>query len=142
MPVQIEGLSDDAWATQIRPPQVDVLLTLRTVTQRLELERLPVQVLVAPGEIGSWNIEIDESDRDLVGVMVEGPVESIQLLRDKKAQPRAFVQLTFEDLERGIKAKPAQIMNLPPGCRVVSPERLVGFQIRRSPTISDGATPE
>jgi hypothetical protein len=130
--VDVDGLASGAWSTSIEPAQVDVLLTLKTVTSRLELGRLPVQVLLAPGEIGSWQVEIDETDRDLVGVLVEGPIEGIEALRSGTVQPRAFVQLSFEDLERGINGKPAQIMNLPPGCRVVSTPRVVGLRISRS----------
>ncbi|MFG0299144.1 MAG: hypothetical protein ACF8K1_06050 [Phycisphaerales bacterium JB047] len=131
--VEIEGIAPSDWATSISPAQVDVLLTLKTVTQRLELDPLPVQVLIAPGEIGDWRVEIDDTDRDLVGVLIEGPVEGIEALRSKSTRPRAYVLLSFEDLERGVSAKPAQIMNLPPGCRVVSPERTVGLRISREP---------
>lgn len=140
--VGIEGVESSQWSTTIEPAQVDVLVTLKTVTLRLELGRLPVQVLLAPAEIGSWRVEIDETDRDLVGVMVEGPVEGIEALRNGTAQPKAFVSLSFEDLERGVNAKPAQIMNLPPGCRVVSSERVVGLAITREPGRSDESEPE
>lgn len=131
--VEIEGIAPTDWATSISPAQVDVLLTLKTVTQQLELDPLPVQVLIAPGEIGDWRVEIDDTDRDLVGVLIEGPVEGVEALRSKSTRPRAYVLLSFEDLERGVSAKPAQIMNLPPGCRVVSPERTVGLRISREP---------
>ena len=136
--VEIEGVSPTDWSTTISPTQVDVLLTLKTVTQRLVLDPLPVQVLLAPGEIGGWRVDIDDTDRDLVGVEIEGPVEAIEALRSKSIRPRAYVQLSFEDLERGVSAKPAQIMNLPPGCRVVSPERTVGLRISREATTEPG----
>lgn len=131
--VEIEGVDASSWAATIDPSQVDVLLELKSVTQQLELDALPVQVLIAPGEVGRWGVEIDAADRDLIGVLVAGPVEAIEALRTKAVRPRALVSLTFEDLERGISGKPAQIMNLPPGCRVVSPERTVGLRITRMP---------
>ena len=130
---EIEGIGPADWSTSIDPAQVDVLLTLKTVTQQLELDPLPVQVLIAPGEVGTWIVEIEDTDRDLVGVMIEGPVEGIEALRTKSIRPRAYVSLSFEDLERGVGSKPAQIMNLPPGCRVISPERIVGLRITRDP---------
>lgn len=129
--VEIAGISTDDWATTIEPSQVDVLLTLKTITQQLELDPLPVQVLIAPGEIGTWRVEIDDTDRDLLGVVVEGPVEGIEALRNKSVRPRAYVSLSFEDLERGVRSSPAQIVNLPLGCRVVSPERTIGLSITR-----------
>ncbi len=129
--VDVEGIQPGAWSTTIQPAQVDVLITLKSVTQQLELGRLPVQVLLAPAEVGAWRVEIEETDRDLVGVLVEGPVDQIAALRDGTIRPQAFVSLSFEDLERGINAKPAQIMNLPPGCRLVGPQRVVGLSISR-----------
>ncbi len=129
--VEIDGIDAETWATTIEPAQVDVYVTLKSVTQRLELDPLPVQIMIAPGEIGRWQVDIDDSDRDLIGVVVEGPVAGIEALRTKAVRPRAFVTLSFEDLERRINAKPAQIMNLPPGCRVVGTERVVGLQIDR-----------
>ncbi len=129
--VEIEGINADTWATSIEPAQADVLITLRSVTQQLELDQIPVQVLIAPGEIGRWQIEIDDTDRDLIGIVVEGPVDAIEALRTKAVRPRAYVSLNFEDLERGIESKPAQIVNLPVGCRVLGSERIVGLRISR-----------
>lgn len=136
--VEIEGLDRDGWATRIEPAQVDVLLTLKTVTLNYVLGRLPVQVLVAPGEIGDWHVQISEADKDLVGVEVSGSAEAIAQLRSGAVVPRAFVTLTFEDLERGVRSKPAQIMGLPTGCRVVSPETTIGLEITRA---NEPATP-
>lgn len=132
--VLIEGLDSDSWATTISPSQVDVLVTLKSITQQLTLDALPVQVLIAPEEISDWQVEIDDSDRDLIGIVVEGPVEAIEALRNKSVIPRAYISLSFEDLGRSIRSKPAQIMNLPRGCRVVSSEKTVGIRITRAPS--------
>jgi len=129
--VTINGLDEDSWASQIEPSQVDVRLTLRTQIEQMTVDRLPVQVLLAPGEIGKWGVEINDSDKDLVNVMVAGPIESIRLLRSGEVKLRAFVMLSFEDLGRGVSAKPAQVLGLPPGCRVVSPEISVNLKITR-----------
>jgi hypothetical protein len=129
--VQVKGLESNAWQTTIEPPQVDVLIELKSVTQQLELDPLPVQVVIAPNEIGKWRIELDGNDHDLIGVLVEGPVAGIEALRSGTQRPQALVILTFEDLERGVNEKPAQIVNLPAGCRVVGFERVVGLQITR-----------
>ena len=137
--VSIDQLDAESWATSITPSQVDVLITLRSITQQLTLDPLPVQVMIAPEEIGDWQVEIDGSDRDLVGVVVEGPVEAIESLRNGNVRPRAFISLSFEDLGRGVRSAPAQIMNLPRGCRVVSSEKTVGIRITRTP--SDDASP-
>ena len=132
--VRIDGLDSGSWATNITPSQVDVLVTLKSITQQLTLDALPVQVLIAPEEISDWRVEIDDSDRDLVGVVVEGPVEAIEALRNGSIRPRAYISLSFEDLGRGVRSKPAQIMNLPKGCRVVGSEKTVGISITRTPS--------
>lgn len=127
--VNIEGLSRGDWATTIEPAQVDVFVSLRTLTQTLTLSRMPVQVLLAPGEIGDWHVQINDSDKDLVGVEVTGPADAINLLKSGAVVPKAFVTLSFEDLERRVQSKPAQVQGLPPGCRVVSPEKMVNLEI-------------
>ena len=127
--VDIPGVRRDGWKTQISPGQVDVRVTLRTQTQTHTIARLPVQVLIAPGEIGKWIVEVSDADRDLVNVQVVGPADSIELLQSGEANLEAFVVLSFEDLGRGVGAKAAQILGLPAGCRVVSPEVTVNLQI-------------
>ena len=127
--VEIDGLDRRDWATQINPAQVDVFVTLRTLTQNYTIDRLPVQVLLAPGEVGKWLIEINEADKDLVNIEVSGSAEAIELLKAGKAKPRAFINLSFEELERGIRSKSAQILGLPVGSRVISPQSTVNFTI-------------
>lgn len=131
--VEIEGINAGTWATTIEPAQVDTRLELQSVTKNLELDPLPVQVLIAPGEVGRWRVDIDDGDRDLIGVEVEGPVAGIEALRSGTIRPRAYIVLSFEDLEREIPAQAVQIVNLPPGCRVVGTERVVGLRITRVP---------
>lgn len=127
--VNLPGIARDDWATQIEPGQVDIRVTLRTQTQNLTIDRLPVQVLIAPGEIGKWVVQINDADKDLVNVMVVGPAKSIELLRSGETVPRAFVTLSFEDLGRGIRSKSAQILGLPAGCRLVDPDLTVNLDI-------------
>ena len=134
--VELPGIDRQGWHTRIEPAQVDVFLTLRTLTEQMTIDRLPVQVLMAPGEIGDWRVEISDADKDLVNIVIAGPAQQIAQLRSGEVVPRAFVSLTFEDLERRINSKPAQILGLPPGCRVVSPESVVNL------TISPIRTPE
>jgi hypothetical protein len=127
--IELPGIDRQGWHTQIEPAQVDVFLTLRTLTEQMTIDRLPVQVLMAPGEIGDWRVEISDADKDLVNIVIAGPAQEIEQLRSGEIVPRAFVSLTFEDLERRISSKPTQILGLPPGCRVVSPESVVNLTI-------------
>lgn len=129
--VSLPGITRDDWSTQIDPGQVDIRVTLRSQAASLTIDRLPVGVLIAPSEIGKWRVIIDDADKDLVNVVVTGPAESIEMLRNGLAVPRAFVTLSFEDLGRGIRSQSAQILGLPPGVRLVSPEFSVNLQIAR-----------
>lgn len=140
--VELLGIDRQDWQTEIEPRQVDVFVTLKTLTENLTIDRLPVQVLLAPGEIGDWRVQIDDADKDLVNVVVSGPAQAIEQLKVGEVVPRAFVILTFEDLERQIGSITAQILGLPPGCRVVSPEVTVNLSISPiEPATQDEAQP-
>jgi len=113
-------LPEDAerWATRVEPAQANVTMTLRTRTAELTLSAMPIQLMIAPGEVGRWAIELDAGSQDLVGVEVVGPSDQIARLRSGEVVPTAFVSLGFDELERGIDAKAAQIQGLPPGVTV------------------------
>lgn len=122
----------DRWATRIEPGQVDLSLTLRSRTAELTLPAMPVQVLLAPGEVGRWRIAPEPGFQDLVGVVVVGPSDQIERLRSGEVVPTAFVSLGFDELERGIESKPAQLQGLPAGVRVSPGQELqVRFRVSR-----------
>jgi hypothetical protein len=129
--VDIEGVARTDWETTIDPGQVDVLVTLRSQTQRYVIDRMPIQILMSPGEVGDWRVEIDEADKDWVNVEIAGPADGIDQLRSGDSVLTAFVTLTFEDLERSISSKQTQIQGLPAGCVVVSPDFTVNLEISR-----------
>lgn len=123
---------DDRWATQIEPAQVSVSMTLRSRTAELTLSAMPVLLMVAPGEMGRWSVDLEPGSQDLVGVEVVGPSDQIERLRSGDAVPSAFVALGFDELERGISSKPAQIQGLPPGVTVKTGQAVdVRFSIVR-----------
>ncbi|MCC5823660.1 MAG: hypothetical protein LAT64_10995 [Phycisphaerales bacterium] len=111
----------DRWATRFEPDYVDVALTLRSRTQSLVLSSMPVQIQLAPGEVGRWRVSLPPGGQDLVGVEVTGPSDQIERLRSGQLVPEAVVTLSFDELERGIESKEAQVMGLPTGVQI-SPE--------------------
>ncbi len=129
--IEIAGIGSNNWATVIEPAHVDVFVTLHTLSETMRLDRLPVQVLIAPAEIGKWRVQIADADKDLVNIEISGPAAAIELLKSGAVSPRAFVMLGFEELERGVGSKPAQILGLPVGCRIESAEFTVNLQISR-----------
>ncbi len=108
----------DRWSTEFDPEFVDVTLTLRSRTQSYTLAPMPVQVLMAPGEVGRWRVTLQPGQQDLVGVEVTGPSDQIDRLRSGEVVPTAMVQLTFDELERGVESKRAIVTGLPRGVQV------------------------
>ncbi len=125
----------DRWATRIEPAQVGVTMTLRSRTAEFTLSAMPVLLMIAPGEVGRWSVQLEPGSQDLVGIEVVGPSDQIGRLRSGEALPSAFISLGFDDLERGITAKAAQIQGLPPGVTVKPGQALeVRFTVTRSQT--------
>lgn len=108
----------DRWATRIEPAQIDVTMTLRSRTADVTLPAMPVQIMLAPGEIGRWQITPEPGFQDLVGVVVSGPSDQVDRLRSGELVTTAYIALSFDELERGVDSKPAQIAGLPPGVRI------------------------
>ena len=118
---------------------MDVSLTLRSRTQSLVLDAMPIQVMIAPGEIGRWRVTLLPGAQDLVGIEVTGPSDQIERLRSREVIPTALIALTFDELERGVETKRAQILGLPPGVQIVAgTDMTVRLVIGRA----DGPEPE
>lgn len=123
----------DRWGAVFDPEYVDVELTLRSRTQSYTLGPMPVQVQLAPGEIGRWRVTLEPGQQDLVGIEVTGPSNQIDRLRSGELVPTAVIALTFDELERGIESKRAQISGLPPGVSIAAgADLVVRLSIRRA----------
>ncbi len=140
--VELTGSPTDRWETSVNPARVDVRVLLRSLTETLELPPLPVQVLVAPDEIGRYVIEIAAADRDVVGVTVTGPAEAVELIRSKSVIPTAFLALTLDQLESQVTSAQIQVYGLPQGVTVVGAPREVQLTIRLAESAdADSSTP-
>lgn len=118
IPVRLPGaLGESAWGVVFDPGAVDVRLRVRGRLERLVVERVPVEVRVAPAELGRWRVEIPPADRDLVGVTLVGPAAAIERVRSGEIRPVAVVALSFEQLELGVDTAPAVVTGLPTGVR-------------------------
>lgn len=133
------GAGLGSWALRVTPARVDVRLTLSATTQTRTIERLPVQVLLAPGEVGRWDIRINPGDEDLVNVLIAGPSDALGSIADGSASPIAVLALSFQELERGATSKTPVIRGLPAGCAVRSEIPEIGFTItRRAEVVEEG----
>lgn len=114
------------------PPTVDLTLTVRSRISTARLaDPVPVHVRIAPGELDGWKIEIPERDRVLTDVTVSGPADLVRQVTDKAITLRAYVSLSFEELERGITSKEAVFSDLPSPLRVEAPNRTIRLKITR-----------
>lgn len=128
--VEVSGLAAGEWETQVKPGRVTVRVLLRSLTETLELGPMPVQVLVAPDEVGRYVIEIAPADRDVIGVSVVGPGEAIEQIRSGMVVPTAFLALSLDQLESRVSSAVIRVSGLPPGVRVSGAERTVQLTIR------------
>ncbi len=104
-----------SWFLRPTTASVSVILKLKSRTATETIPAVPVQLRVAPAELARFDIEVAEDDRFLHDVVLRGPGPLIERIRaDTSLRPVAVVALTFEELERGIETKDAQII-LPPG---------------------------
>lgn len=121
----------DRWSTRLSPASVNVELTLRSRTRTITIPTMPVQVTLAPTEQGAWEIRLDPTDQDLIDVVLTGPDEAIGRIERREVRPFATVLLSFEELERGITTKRAEVLGLPPGVEARVDDADVGLTIQR-----------
>jgi hypothetical protein len=128
--VELLSSSSDQWETSVDPLRVDVRILLRSLTETLDLPPMPVQVMVAPDEIGRYVIEIAAADRDVVAVQVSGPGEAIEQIRNNSIVPTAFLALSLDQLESRVTSAVIEVHGLPEGVTMAGPPRTVQLTIR------------
>ena len=133
MPVPIQATTYQGWAPVITPPRVDIRLTIRSLTQTTVIDRLPIQVLLAPAEVGRWNVALEPGNEDIVSIQISGPTETLNSIIDGTITPSAILTLSFTDLERGITSKQAELLGLPAGVEVISDLPTIEFTISSVP---------
>lgn len=90
----------------IEPAQVTVQLTVRSKTETFTIPSVTVDVRLSPAELGGWDITLD--DPTLRDVRVTGPSGLVEQVRSGALVIRAFVRLSYEELEAGITSKKAE----------------------------------
>ncbi len=144
MPVHNDSSLNLGWLPVLSPSRVDIRLTVRSLTQNTTIDRLPIQILLAPGEVGRWNVALNPGSEDLVGIQLSGPADLITQITDGTITPSAVLPLSFQELERSITSKSIEILGLPSGVHVVTelPEASFTITPASSPTTEPaGATP-
>lgn len=129
------------WGVQLQPPRVDVVVQVRSKSATLTIPRLPVQIMLAPSELGRWTIAVEPADQDLTDLTLTGPQEQIDRVRRGEIRPTAVVALSFEELESGIGSKRATVLGLPAGVRYEVARDEVRLKIERAGDGEAGAGP-
>lgn len=117
VPLVVPSSLGPTWAWRVRPETCRVRLHVRARTGSKTLPTVPVQLVLAPTELDRWRVVIPEEDWQIRDVVVTGPMELLDRVgRDRESLHRvvAVVQLSFEELERGVESKEAELIVLPP----------------------------
>jgi len=129
----------DARFVRIDPPAVSARFTLQTTQDEHTIPSVYFWTLIPESETGKWNIDID-GPGFLRDVKVIGPGDQIARL---KADPpeldiRAIIELSADDLLRGVETATARFSPLPTTLRFDPPE----VEVRLTITPADGDEPE
>lgn len=98
----------------LAPEQVNVNLRLKRKVGQLKMPTVPVWIgLPSAEDPGKWTIEVQ--DKVVTDVTLTGPTEELEKIRSGLVTVRAMVELSSEDLAKGITSKQAVFPGLPPG---------------------------
>jgi len=120
---------------RIQPRTAEVRLALDSNEAELTLSSpVPVQIAGPAADLDDWTVEVDPASAFLRDVVLRGPAEMIQRLRDRDGDVGviAFVHLTSDDLLKRVEEKPVTLWSLPAGVTVTS----VGGDATSSPRIA------
>ncbi len=133
LPIVADPSLSPSWTPVLNPPRVDIRLTIRSLTQTTTIDRLPIQVLIAPGEVGRWDIALEPGSEDLVSVQITGPTAALEAINNGTIVPSAALSLSFQELERAISTKQVELLGLPDGVQVTTTLPEINFTITAAP---------
>ena len=133
VPIAIDSSQAPGWAPVMDPSRVDIRLTVRSLTETTVIDRLPIQILLAPGEVGRWIVALDPGSEDLVSIQISGPSDALASIGDGSNVPSAILSLSFQDLERGISTKQVSLLGLPESVQILSDLPEISFAISPVP---------
>jgi hypothetical protein len=123
----------------ITPEKVNVTFRLRRSVDTVTVPSVPVWFSLPPTEGRRWNIDL--TDQFLRDVTFTGPSDAITKIRSRDIIPIAEIQLSSDDLEKGIEAKEAVFVGLPPGVESGVAVKTVRLKIARRKDNTDSNPP-
>lgn len=130
--LQLPSRLRSVWS-KVVPETASVTYTIRKLHDTLRIESLGVRVSVPPSVLQKWNFELDDRNRVLDEVEIQGPSDLINAIRQGRQEVFAEVRPRSDDLKEGI-AKLTVYVQTPQGVTVTSPSRTVDVQITPKPT--------
>lgn len=131
------GVPDEA-VFSVDPAQVDVRLTVRSKTETIMVPTVPVDLRLPVGELGRWEVTIAPEDQSLRDVEITGPSELIERIRSNALAVRAYIRLSYEELEAGVASKRAEFSEYPTALSFSAEDLDVSLTIKkREPGPSD-----
>lgn len=116
----------------LTPETLGVTLRIRSRVETLKLATVPVWYSLPPTEDGGkWNVQVQ--DKFLSDVSITGPSEEIQRIRAGQAGVKAVVELSSDDLSKGVTSKQATFTGLPAGLSANAPSTTVRLRISQRP---------
>jgi hypothetical protein len=98
----------------VETERVTVTLRLRRTVDTLEIATVPVWFSLPPNEDrGQWVVEL--RDKFITQVVLSGPSEQLERVRSGQWSVKAMIELSSEDLVKGVPSKQATFPGLPPG---------------------------
>lgn len=139
LPIESDADLSPSWTPLLTPSRADIRLTIRSLTQTTTIDRLPIQVLIAPGEMGRWDIVLNPGNEDLVSVQITGPTDALEAINAGTIVPSAVLSLSFQELERAVSTKQVELMGLPDNVRVTTDLPEISFTITAVPQPVDNS---
>lgn len=117
----------------ISPATAQVTLRTRGLSRSATFNGVPVSIVLPPDQINRWDVE--PLDPLIASVAVTGRPELVRALEDPRSGYRltAYVVLSLEELQAGIKDKPAMFSLTPTDLRFAPERPLVRLKITPRP---------
>src|SRR5262249_31428225 len=96
----------------VTPERGTVTLRPRRKVDSMKLN-VPVWVSRPSAKGGEWSVDVQ--DTELTDVVLTGPAEELQRIRSGQVPVHAMIELTSDDLEKGVSSKVATFPGLPAG---------------------------
>jgi len=112
------------------PEQVAVTLRLKHTVDTLSIPTVPVWFSLPPSEdAGKWVVELE--DKFIKDVTLSGPSEQLERVRSGKWAVKATIEISSDDLAKGVRSKQAMFAELPPGVSAATGDRVVRLKISK-----------